>query len=93
MVATLVVVPNRAFAVTDADGRFQLKNVPPGRYPLFAVHRRAAKSDIARVEVTVVAGSATTATLQLVETRTDEAHLDKHGKPYVPRPDYGSKGD
>lgn len=92
MVATLVVVPNRAFAVTDKQGRFVLRNVPPGRYPLFAVHRRDEKSDIAREEVSVEPGRTSTVTLQLGETHEGDSHLDKHGKPYVPRADYpGSK--
>ncbi len=92
MVATLVVVPNRAFAVTDKDGRFHLRGVPPGRYPLFAVHRRDEKSDIARAEVSVEEGRTSTVTLQLVETREGDVHLDKHGKPYGPRPDYSAQG-
>ena len=91
MVATLVVVPNRAFAVTDKDGRFVLRGVPPGRHPIFAVHRRDEKSDISRAEVVVEAGRASTATLRLVETRVDDSHLDKRGKKYGPRPDYSGK--
>ena len=92
MVATLVVVPNRAFAVTGPDGRFVLTGVPPGTYPLFAVHRRDEKSDIARADVSVEEGRTRTVTLQLVELRDDTVHLDKHGKPYGPRPDYSGKG-
>lgn len=88
MVATLVVVPNRAFAVTEADGSFKLRGVPPGRHPIFAVHRRDEKSSIARGEVVVEAGRATTVTLQLVETRADDSHLDKHGRKYGNRPGY-----
>ncbi len=91
MVATLVVVPNRAFAVTDKDGRFELKGVPPGRHPIFAVHRRDEQSDIARGEVVVEAGGSATVTLQLTETRADDSHLDKHGKKYGPRPGYSGK--
>lgn len=92
MVATVVVVPNRAFAVTDKNGRFELKGVPPGRHPIFAVHRRDEKSDIARGEVVVEAGRATPLdTLQLTETRADDNHLDKHGKKYGPRTDYSGK--
>lgn len=91
MVATLVVVPNRAFAVTDKDGRFVLRGVPPGHYPVFAVLRRDAKSEIARVEVTVEAGRTSTTTLQLTETRGDAPHLDKYGKPYGPERDYDPK--
>jgi plastocyanin len=91
MVATLVVVPNRAFAVTDKAGRFVLKGVPPGRHPLFAVSRRDDKSGIARAEVVVEAGRASTATLRLVETRGDDSHPDKHGKKYGARPGYSDK--
>ncbi|MCP3139554.1 carboxypeptidase regulatory-like domain-containing protein [Pyxidicoccus xibeiensis] len=91
MVATLVVVPNRAFAVTGKDGRFTLSGVRPGRHPIFAVHRRDEKSDIARAEVVVEAGRTSTARLKLVETRTDDTHLDKRGKKYTPRPDYIEK--
>lgn len=91
MVATVVVVPNRAFAVTKADGSFSLENVPPGRHPIFAVHRRDEKSDIARGEVLVEAGRPATVTLQLTETRTDDSHTDKHGKKYGPRTDYSGK--
>lgn len=92
MEATLVVVPNRAFAVTDKDGRFQLRGVPPGRYPLFAVLRRDEKSAISHAEVSVEPGRDSTVTLQLVETHEDEVHLDKHGKPYGPKPEYPSQG-
>lgn len=91
MVATLVVVPNRAFAVTDKEGRFHLRGVPPGRYPLFAVQRRDEKSDIARTEVTIEPGRTSTIMVQLVETRGSDAHLDKHGKPYGSRPGYDGK--
>ncbi|MFY2563148.1 plastocyanin/azurin family copper-binding protein [Corallococcus terminator] len=91
MVATVVVVPNRAFAVTDKDGRFELRGVPPGRHPLFAMHRRDEKSDIVRAEVIVESGGTATATLELTETRADDTHPDKHGKKYGPRPDYSGK--
>ncbi len=87
MVATLVVVPNRAVAVTGPDGRFVLTGVPPGTYPLFAVHRRDERSDVSRTEITVKPGQEVTATLELNETRADDSHLDKHGRKYTPRAD------
>jgi plastocyanin len=87
MVATLVVVPNRAFAVTGPDGRFVLTGVPPGTHPLFAVHRRDERSDVSRTELTVKPGQEATVTLELNETRTDDGHLDKHGRQYTPRAD------
>jgi plastocyanin len=87
MVATVVVVPNRAFAVTGPDGRFVLKGVPPGTYPLFAVHRRDERSDVARAEVTVSPGQEAVVTLELQETKRDDSHLDKSGRKYTPRSD------
>lgn len=82
MVATLVVVPNRAFAVTGPDGRFVLKDVPPGTYPLFAVHRRDERSDVSRADVTVTPGKEAVVTLELTETLASDSHEDKHGRPY-----------
>ncbi|MGZ3461666.1 MAG: plastocyanin/azurin family copper-binding protein, partial [Archangium sp.] len=87
MVGTVVVVPNRAFAVTGPDGRFVLTGVPPGTYPLFAVHRRDERSDVSRAEVTVKPGQETAVTLELTETRADDGHPDKHGRPYTSHPD------
>jgi plastocyanin len=87
MVATLVVVPNRAYAVTGPDGRFTLTGVPPGTYPIFAVHRRDERSDVSRAEVTVSPGKEATVTLELQETRGDDSHTDKSGRKYTPRSD------
>jgi hypothetical protein len=87
MVATLVVVPNRAVAVTGPDGRFVLTGVPPGTYPLFAVHRRDERSDVSRAELTVKPGQETVVTLELSETRAEDSHVDKHGRPYSSHPD------
>lgn len=86
MVATLVVVPNRAAAVTGPDGRFELKGVKPGTWQLFAVHRRDERSEIARMEVTVQPGQQTSAVVELLESRPSDSHLDKRGRSYADRP-------
>ncbi|HSP79692.1 MAG TPA: hypothetical protein VLQ93_14235, partial [Myxococcaceae bacterium] len=87
MQAALMVVPNRAFAVTDAQGRFVLQGVPAGTHPLFAVLRRAEHSDSARAEVTVEAGRESQVVVELHETPGDEPHLDRTGRKYSDRPD------
>ncbi len=87
MVSTVVVVPNRAFAITGPDGRFTLTGVPPGTWSLFAVHRRDERSDVSRAEVVVKAGEPVRVVLELAETRAGDEHLDKHGQRYTPRSD------
>lgn len=87
MQAAVVVVPNRAFAITDAQGRFVLRGVPPGKHPLFAVLRRGEHSDSARTEVLVVAGQEAQVVLELNEAPREEGHLDKRGREYTDRPD------
>lgn len=41
MFAYATVVDNPYFAVTGADGKFKLANVPPGKYTVQAMHRKA----------------------------------------------------
>jgi len=40
MSATIGVFENPFFAVTDADGRYEIDNLPPGKYKLIAWHER-----------------------------------------------------
>jgi uncharacterized protein (DUF2141 family) len=34
------------FAVTDADGKFEIKGLPPGKYTLAAVHEKLGEQTI-----------------------------------------------
>jgi plastocyanin len=79
MVATILVLPNRAFAVTGPDGKFTIKGVPPGTHKVFAWHRRG---DPQSVDVTVAPGKEATIELEVTETKLDDKHLDKYGNPY-----------
>ena len=87
MQAAVIVVPNRAFAVTDAQGRFVLRGVPPGKHPIFAVLRRDEHSDSDSAEVLVEAGKEAQVVLELNETPREGGHLDKRGRKYSDRPD------
>jgi plastocyanin len=50
MFAWVTVVDHPYFAVSGADGKFTIKNVPPGKYTLEAVHRKLG-TQTAEIEV------------------------------------------
>lgn len=59
MFAWVTVVDNPYFAVTDKDGKFTIKNVPPGKYKIAALHRKAAPAGIEQdIEVSADGGKA-----------------------------------
>jgi hypothetical protein len=63
MFAWVTVVDNPYFAVTDKSGKYTIKDVPPGKYKIVALHRKAAP---AGVEKDVdVSGSGATADFTL----------------------------
>ena len=85
MNATILVLPNRAFAFTTADGSFTLKDVPPGAWSVFAYSRRAPRPVRAN-NVAVVAGKKTVLSGLLIdETKLDFAHRNKYGEAYKAR--------
>ena len=86
MVATILVLPNRAFAVTGVDGHFALSGVPPGHYSIFAWERY---SDPVRALIDVRAGEQTQLVLELTESKFNMTHLGKYGEKYRKQPDYG----
>lgn len=53
MFSYITVVDHPYFAVTGKDGAFTIKDVPPGKYKIVALHRKAAKDGIEQdIEVT-----------------------------------------
>ena len=46
MFAWVTVVDHPYFAVTGKDGAFKISNVPPGKYTISALHRKAAPSGV-----------------------------------------------
>lgn len=80
MAATILVLPNRRWAVTDKSGAFRIDGVPPGNWQLFAYSRFADKP--LRQNVTVAAGNTLRLDLRLDEVRTDQPHTNKFGQPY-----------
>ena len=46
MFAWVTVVDNPYFAMTDADGKYTIKNVPPGKYTISALHYKVNKTGV-----------------------------------------------
>jgi plastocyanin len=86
MFASVLVLPNRAFAMVAASGQFVIRDVPPGRYPLHVWGRHIEPYE---VEVTVGPEPATVVDLTVEPRAFNPAHLDKFGRPYRQRPGYG----
>lgn len=80
MSATLVVLPNRRFVIAGANGKFEIPDVPVGKWKLFAYSRRAAKPVNTEIEVT--ANGTTTADVQLDEVKREFTHQNKYGEKY-----------
>jgi len=80
MNATLVVLPNTKFVMADANGAFEIKDVPAGSWSVFAYSRRARQPT--KLEVTVTAGAATEIELSLQEAQRDFKHKNKYGEAY-----------
>jgi plastocyanin len=59
MFAWVTVVDHPYFAVTGKDGAFKISNVPPGKYTLSALHRKAAPGGVDK-EIEVKDGAPTT---------------------------------
>lgn len=58
MFAWVTVVDHPYFAVTGADGSFTIKDVPPGKYKVVALHRKGAPTGVEK-EIEVKADGAT----------------------------------
>ena len=82
MSATLVVLPTTKFAFADASGHFEIPNVPPGTWTVFAFSRRAAEP--VSMKVTVPAEGTVDVGLKLDEIQRDFSHVNKYGEKYRP---------
>jgi hypothetical protein len=59
MFAWVTVVDSPYFALTGKDGKFTIKDVPPGKYKIVALHRKAAPAGVEQdIEVTADGGKA-----------------------------------
>jgi plastocyanin len=80
MSATILVLPNRRFAILDREGPFEIRGVPPGTWTIYAYSRRARRPAEAKVVVTAAAPA--DVTLSLEERAVQPAHKNKYGEKY-----------
>jgi hypothetical protein len=79
MSASILVLPNRAFATTAPDGSFRIDQIPAGTHTAYAWVRGA---EPMKQEVTFGANETKTLSFVLRQRRAADRHLDKHARPY-----------
>jgi plastocyanin len=79
MAAKILVVDNKSYAVTAADGSFKIPNVPAGTYPVVAWQPYG---NAWRGQVTVQPGKAVTVAATVVAGAKPQSHTRKDGTPY-----------
>ncbi len=79
MVSTILVLNNGFFAKTDAEGNFEIKNVPDGILTLRVWHEF---SDEFQRSITVESSGQLDIPIELIETKKRISHRNKFGMPY-----------
>ena len=85
MSAVIVVLNSPWFATSDAEGSFEMENVPDGTYHLGIYYERATEQTLSALQRTVSVDSGTVdlGTIPISESGyLSIPHLNKYGKPY-----------
>src|SRR5262249_17268743 len=80
MAASIVVLANPWYALTDRSGRFVVCGVPDGDYALRAWNDMGGES---RQDISVSGGRVFETNIELAETSRSFSHNNKYGKPYT----------
>jgi len=90
MTAIVAVVDSTWFDSTKADGRFELRDVPPGEYQLKVFHERATVSSLNAAQRPVLVTDMTTTLAPITVSESGYLaipHKDKFGRDYKPVPE------
>jgi plastocyanin len=83
MSAAVVAVPTPYFAVTAADGSFQIGHLPPGRYQIEFWYELASEAELRTLAHSVEIGSAgAPLAVTLHSSDISAPHLNKYGQEY-----------
>jgi hypothetical protein len=85
MVASLLVLPNRRFAVVKPGDEYRISEIPPGRWKAYLWHRGVLPQ---HQDVELRAGERTIVNWEGFVTLQPQPHLNKHGRPYHERKKY-----
>jgi len=79
MIATILVLPNTRYAVSDSSGVYKIEGIPPGDYAVYAwVEGAKPEKQIVKIED----GKDAKLDFKLTLRRIPIRHLNKDGKPY-----------
>ncbi len=85
MVGTIIVLPNHAYAIVDSNGHYNIDDIPPGDYKVFAWSRT---SEVKQAPLRIEAGKTATLDFALAQTQVVPDHKDKYGRDYRPEGKY-----
>lgn len=85
MVSTVLVLPNRAYALTDKEGHYKINHIPVGKFTVYAWHPLAQPE---HRQVTIQEGGGTQMDWTLKISKKQSPHLNKFGRPYTDRKQY-----
>ena len=88
MSAVVVVLRTRYFVLSDAEGNFQIRHVPPGRYKLAVWYEQTPEAELASQakEIEVVSGDNDMGRIVLHSSDMPEERPNKDGDPSDSRP-------
>jgi plastocyanin len=85
MSAAVVAVPTAYFAVTAADGSFQIGHLAPGKYKMEFWYELASEAELAAlVQDVEIGGGASPVAVTLHSSDVSAPHFNKYGQEYSP---------
>lgn len=79
MTATILVLPNRSFAITDKDGKYTIPDIPVGNYTVYIWTRGGAPKSR---KLSLKADATEVLNWQITLSKKIKQHLNKFGKEY-----------